>query len=341
MSVTIKQIAEMAGVHRSTVDKVLHDRMGVSDPVRKRIQNIIEECNYQANPIGKALKMQDRMLRVKVILLEVDAYAFLQRGIEKELEKYDSFQIEIEFVAIPYTETKKQTKVLQLCIDEKVDGVILSPINTSEIVEKIDECTQAGIPVITVNTDIKGSNRMCFIGQDGFKSGRVASRLMGEFLRGTGKVAVFTSDGDNHQSFPFGTREGGFREHAKECYPELEVMPSIYTHEKPQIIRREMRKLCEDESKLAGVFITCGGVKAVGDILEEYERRDLRLICYENYPEIIELMKENIVTVTLDSDIEEQGRKSLEVLMDYLIYDRSPARKHMYSEIKIVLKESI
>ena len=53
MGVTIKQIAEMAGVHRSTVDKVLHNREGVSDPVRKRVQMIIEECNYQANPNRK------------------------------------------------------------------------------------------------------------------------------------------------------------------------------------------------------------------------------------------------------------------------------------------------
>lgn len=341
MSVTIKQIAEMAGVHRSTVDKVLHDRPGVSEPVRQRIQKIIEECNYQANPIGKALKMQDKVLYLKVILLEVDAYSFLKKGIEEELANYGSFQIEIEYRTIPYTEAKEQVRALQECIKEKTDGIILSPINTPDIVQKIDECTQAGIPVITVNTDIKGSRRLCFIGQDGFKSGRVAGRLIGEFLRGAGKVAVFTSDGDNHQSFPFGTREGGFRELTAEAYEELEVMPSIYTQEKPHIIRREMRRLCETEPELAGIFITCGGVGAVGDILEEYERQDLKLICYENYPEIIELMKKDIVTATLDSDIEEQGRKSLEVLMDYLIYDRRPVRKHLYSEIKILLKESL
>ena len=63
MGVTIKQIAEMAGVHRSTVDKVLHKRPGVSDDVRKKVQKIIDENNYEANPIGKALKMQNRELR--------------------------------------------------------------------------------------------------------------------------------------------------------------------------------------------------------------------------------------------------------------------------------------
>ena len=341
MSITIKQIAEMAGVHRSTVDKVLHGRPGVSDPVRSRVQKIIEECNYQANPIGKALKMQERMLTVKVLLLKVDARPFLIRGIEEKLKDYDSFQVQIEYAELPYTGVQEQAEKLRQCMTERPDGIILSPINSPEIVETIDSCTYAGIPVITVNTDIKGSQRLCFIGQDGFKAGRVAGRLMGEFLSGKGKVAVFTSDGDEHQSFPFGTREGGFRETVGNIYPDIEMMPSIHTQEKPQVIRRKMRMLCESEPGLAGIFITCGGVKAVADVLEEYERQDIKFICYENYPEIIELLEKDIVTATLDSDIEEQGKKALEVLLDYLIYDRRPVRKHLYSEIKILLKESL
>ncbi len=341
MGVTMKEIAEMAGVHRSTVDKVLHNRPGVSDPVRQRIQKILDECNYQANPVGKALKMQEKKLKIEVLLLEVDARSVLKRGIEEELKKYDTFQVEIKYITLGYSDAESQAAALSKLKKDKVDGIIMSPINSPEIVQKIDECAEEGIPVITVNTDIKGSQRLCFIGQDGFKAGRIAGRLMGEFLQGKGKVAVFTSDSDEYQSFPFGTREGGFRELVGGQYPNIEILPSIYTHEQPQIIRREMRKLCENETELAGIFITCGGVNAVGDVLEEYERKDMKLICYENYPEILRLLEKNIVTATLDSEIEEQGKKALEVLMEYLIYDRKPEKRHLYSEIKILLKESL
>ncbi|MGN0427707.1 MAG: LacI family DNA-binding transcriptional regulator [Agathobacter sp.] len=341
MGITIKEIAQMAGVHRSTVDKVLHNRPGVSDPVRQRIQKIIEECHYEANPIGKALQMQDKPLHIGVVMLDVDAYMFLKKGIEDSLGNYTSFQIEVDYQKTEYSDVEAQAKALERCLKEKMDGVILSPINTPEIVEKIDQCTKAGIPVVTVNTDIKGSQRLCYIGQDGFKAGRVAGRLMGEFLQGKGKVAVFTSDSDNHQSFPFGTREGGFREVMKEKYPDMEILPSIYTKEKTQIIHREMRHLCENEDGLEGVFITCGGVKAVGDVIEEYERRNIKLVCFESYPEICGMIKNDVVTATLDSEIEKQGALAAETLLEYLIYDKRPARKHLYSEIKIILKECL
>lgn len=341
MGVTIKEIAEMAGVHRSTVDKVLHNRPGVSDSVRCRIQKIIDECNYQANPIGKALKMQNKELYIKVILLEVDALLYLKRGIEAALKEYSSFQIHLDYVAVPYSDANKLQNILELSVEEKVDGIILSPINTKIIVEKIDECEKQGIPVVTVNTDIKGSNRLCFIGQDGFKSGQVAGRLMGEFLQGVGKIAIFTSDGDNHQSFPFGTREDGFRNIISQYYPMLEILPSIYTKEKLQVIRKETRKLCENTAELSGIFVTCGGVRAVGDVLEEMEYGNVKVICYENYPEILELLRRGIVTATIDSEVEKQGRQAMEVLLDNLIYEKKPVRKHLYSEIKILLKESI
>ncbi|MGI6062147.1 LacI family DNA-binding transcriptional regulator [Blautia sp.] len=340
MGVTIKEIAEMAGVHRSTVDKVLHNRPGVSDPVRRRVQKIIDECNYQANPIGKALKMQNKELHIKVILLEVDAMPYLKMGIEKALRQYSSFQIQVEYVTVPYSDIECLKMELEMA-EKNTDGIIFSPINTEAIIEKINVCADRGIPVVTVNTDIRGSRRLCYIGQDGFKSGQVAGRLMGEFLQGKGKVAVFTSDGDNHQSFPFGTREGGFRSIVSEYYPALEILQSIYTKEKPQVIRREMRRLCEEEPELAGVFITCGGARAVGDVLEEMECKNVKVICYENYPEILELLQRGIVTATIDSEIEAQGKKAIEVLLDNLIYDRKPVRRHLYSEIKILLKESL
>ena len=55
MSVTLKQIADMAGVHKSTVDKVIHDRPGVSEAKREQIRALLEQYGYAYNPLAKAL----------------------------------------------------------------------------------------------------------------------------------------------------------------------------------------------------------------------------------------------------------------------------------------------
>ena len=47
---TIKEVAERAGVSIGTVDRVLHNRVGVSVSSKKKVQEAIKELNFAANP---------------------------------------------------------------------------------------------------------------------------------------------------------------------------------------------------------------------------------------------------------------------------------------------------
>ena len=69
MKVTIKKIAEIAEVHPSTVDKVLHNRPGVSDEVRERIRKLIDEFGYKPNPAGRVLQKQGKEFVIAAILV--------------------------------------------------------------------------------------------------------------------------------------------------------------------------------------------------------------------------------------------------------------------------------
>lgn len=340
MGITIKEIAELAGVHRSTVDKVLHRREGVSDPVRARVQKIIDENHYQVNPIGKALKMQDKKLKVKVILLQVDALPYIKQGMEEMLKNYYTFQIQVDYEEVSHADVKLLCEKMAAAAGE-YDGLIISPINAPEIVRVIDRCAEQGVPVVTVNSDIKGSRRLCFIGQDGYKAGKVAGRFMGEFLGGQGTAAILTSGSDNQQSFPFGTREDGFREIISKAYPGIEVLPSISTYEDAQVTYDQTLHLLREYPQLNGIFITCGCVKDAGSAIMKAGRTDLKLISYEEYPEILELMKQDVVTMTLASGLEEQGGEAVQVLLDRLIYDKEPSRRHLYTETRVMVKESL
>ena len=64
MRVTMKEIAERAGVHQATVDKVVHNRVGVSDEVRAKVQAIIDELGYKPNPTGRVLQRQGKKYRI-------------------------------------------------------------------------------------------------------------------------------------------------------------------------------------------------------------------------------------------------------------------------------------
>ena len=60
-----------------------------------------------------------------------------------------------------YPDVGEQIRLIHKMIEQKADGIILSPINSPEIVSVIDYCNGLHIPIITVNTDVKGSQRFC------------------------------------------------------------------------------------------------------------------------------------------------------------------------------------
>lgn len=55
MTITLEQIAKLAGVSRSTASRVLNEHPNVSAEVRERVQRVMREQGYQPNPTARAL----------------------------------------------------------------------------------------------------------------------------------------------------------------------------------------------------------------------------------------------------------------------------------------------
>jgi LacI family transcriptional regulator len=62
---TLQEVADRAGVHRSTVSLALRDHPRISEPVRRKVQAIARQLDYRINPLVSAL-MQSRRSGRKV-----------------------------------------------------------------------------------------------------------------------------------------------------------------------------------------------------------------------------------------------------------------------------------
>lgn len=58
MAITLKQIAKLAGVSRSTASRVINEHLGVRPSTRERVLRIIREYGYQPDLIARSLAAQ-------------------------------------------------------------------------------------------------------------------------------------------------------------------------------------------------------------------------------------------------------------------------------------------
>lgn len=343
MKVTMKEIAERAGVHPSTVDKVVHHRIGVSDKVRARVQAIINEVGYKPNPTGRVLQRQGKKYRISAILVDVDALPYLKSGIEQGVKEQDGFDIEVTYAVTGFQEAKQQSEYIVKAVEDKADGIILSPINADCVRRAIDRAADAGIPVITTDSDIDGSRRTCCVSIDSARASRIAGRLMGQFLNGNGKIAIISSAIETeNNNYYVQMREQGFTDFLKVEYPQIVIVSRVESFEDPQITYEKTVQLLAEQPDLRGIYITCGGVAQVGRALIESGRsKDIRVLCYEDYPEIVELMRQGVIDWTLGGEKDEQGALPVKLIMDQLVFGRKPARDQIFTETRILVKECL
>jgi len=138
------------------------------------------------------------------------------------------------------------------------------------------------------------------------------------------------------------TRETEFAAFIKENFPHIHIVRTIEGFEDRETIYAGTVKLLKEEPDLRGIFIACGGVDAAGRAIKEAGKAlETSVVSFEDYPEILDLIREQVIDCTINNELIKQGRKSLPLMMDYLIYGNQPAVSSVYVGSKILVKESL
>lgn len=341
MSVTIKQIAELAHVSRGTVDKVLNGRPGVKTKTKELILSIVNELNYKPNYLGKALVRSKEKTKIGIILTpEYNPFVHeIIRGIHDAQKEFEVFGLEIEIKMLSSLEPAEQIGILNNFENEKFSGIAVFPLNDEQVIVKINSMIERGIAVITFNSQIKEIKDICFIGQNHYKGGRTAAGLMNKLLPDGGEVAVIISSSNLscHQD-----RLRGFKEKIEEFFPHLEIIEVRENQDRKESAFKIMLEYTNAYQNLKGLYITGGGCAGVGKALEIKEKTGIiKVISHDLIPDTINLLKEGTIDFTLGQNPERQGYLLVKTLFEYLIKQQNPTNNPIEIPIEIITVDTI
>lgn len=122
--ITLKEIAQLAGVSTSTASRALDDRFdNYNSKTAQSIREIAEEHGYTRNIIASNLRRgKTRTIGFLVPYLSDTVMALLYENIAKVAERYNYFTI----VATAGNSKEREREVIKSLLDRKVDALILA-----------------------------------------------------------------------------------------------------------------------------------------------------------------------------------------------------------------------
>ena len=339
MAVTSQQIAELAGISRGTVDRALHNRGRVNPEVAARIHKIAAELGYKPNIIGQALVRTKRDFMLGVILqsAETPTMQIIAAGVRQTAAALRGSGVELDLREISGLDVGKVLEEIDGLVGRGMRGLAIAPSNAPELTERINELAEKGIPVVTLNSDLPASRRLCFIGMDNYRAGQTAAYLMRQLLSDGGRVFPLAGHLNNtaHNS-----RLNGFFDALRAVgASELEILPFQPCFDRDDYAYEITQHVLRESPGLSGIYVASNGQQGVCTAIAELGLTGkVRVIAYDLNAPNMKLLQEGSLSFAIDQEPFEQGRRPLQILYDYLLYDKKPEKQLLYTDILIRTK---
>ena len=338
---TIKEIADLAGVSRGTVDRVLNKRGSVNPQTAQKIMEIVHALDYKPNRAGLVLAAQKKNLKLGVILFGEGNPFFDEvtdgiRQKEEDLACYN-FTVQIKRVNV---DTLEQLQAIDEFVKEGINGIAISPTNDPRLARRIDELFEQGIPVVALNTDIKNCKRIAFVGSNYYQSGATAAGLMRLMAKNEStKIGIVTG---SEEILCHTERIAGFT-NAIRSYPNIDIVATITNDDDDFVSYDQTTQLLKEHPEINALFFAAAGVYGGcrAALAMRGQKKDMTIITFDKVATTKEMVAKDVISATICQEPLVQGSKPLDILFSYLATGDLPKSEYNYTAVDIRIKENM
>ncbi|WP_298031996.1 LacI family DNA-binding transcriptional regulator [uncultured Dysosmobacter sp.] len=342
--VTIQMVADLAGVSRGTVDRVLNNRSYVRSDVRERVLAALAETGYVSprdahlQTLGTALQP----LKLGVLLPSGSGAQFqddIEQGIRYAREELAGSSIQVSVARCKTDIPQEAISLLNSLIEEGAAGLAICAQSDRSIQRRVAELTSSGIPCITFNSDLPDSGRLCFVGQDIRRTGRVAAQLMSKCVPPDALILATVGNlkFDGHRQ-----RLSGFQARLAELgfAPEQLVVAETFNDYGTTV--SVVSDAIARYPGLRGVYMANLNVSGCAEAIRAAGRRgQIRVVCHDVNESIRQMLLNGSVDFTIPQDMVRQGELPLLLLRDLLRRGIRPDPVRARGRIDVLCAENL
>lgn len=241
----------------------------------------------------------------------------IKEGMEKAGEEFGA---DVQLIGPTGGDAAKQVSELQTLITQKsVDAIAVSSASSDALKPVIAQAYNAGIPIISFNTDNPESKQMGFVGQDLKGSGKSQAEELVASLTETGaasgNVVVFSLDTGAGWS---NERFSGFEEGM--AGSPFTVVGPVNTGNEPNAAYNVVESTMTGQADVVAIAgLDCCSTTAAATWIDQSGNTGKILMAgFDLLPQTAEFVEDGAVKFTISQNPGEQGYQAVKVLLDFL-----------------------
>lgn len=331
----------MANVSPGTVDRIIHNRGRVSQENVDKVNALIKEYGYVKNVFASNLVL-NKKFKIAVLILQNEGFAYWEaplKGIEKAATEFLNYGIKVDYFFFKYdikSFNETATKILEL----EYDGLVFAPVFYEESVTFLNDYKKKNVPIVLIDCDIEEVKDVSFIGQDSFKSGYLAGKLISYGVKEESNVLIFkiTSNIENTSKTIFNLKKiQGFYSYFKDNALNLPK----YNFTEISIKDSTTNSITIDMfTGIDSVFVLNSRVHTVAKFIKENNLKNIRVIGYDLLNQNLDYLNEGFIDFLIHQKPEKQGYLGLKQLYKKLVLKQEIEVKNNYVQVEIIVKEN-
>jgi LacI family transcriptional regulator len=249
------------------VDRVLNERPGVRTVTIEKVQAAISELGYIRDTAAANLARR-RIYNLLFLLPETENefVLALRDQIAQQAGKLANDRTVLSLALAAPFDAQDFVAALDRIDPATTDGVALFSPETPSVRDALNRVREKGVAVVTLVSDLPSSKRDHFVGIDNVSAGKTAARLMGRFVRGSGKILFVTGSRFARDHLE---RRQGFDLVIGNCFKNLQVVASVEGRDDPDRIHALLRDAFANHANIRGVYSSAAGNEGLLRFLRE------------------------------------------------------------------------
>jgi ribose transport system substrate-binding protein len=254
----------------------------------------------------------------------------------KELSAKHNLKIKIDWRTPNEEDAQKQADAIEQLVLAGAEGIAVSCSDANKLTGAIDSAVKNGVPVATFDSDAPASKRFVTYGVDDLDCGKDTMRELAKIMDGKGVIAILAG---NQNAPNLQKRVQGVRDEAKK-YPGIKIRDVYYHKETPQDAAAKVEQVMQANPDITG-WAMIGGWPLFTENALKWQPGTVKCVAVDALPAQLAYIRSGHVPVLLAQQCYEWGHRSVELLVDKIVFKKDPPAVKEVSALIPVTKANV